>query len=42
MLFSGLTLGREEYLKFYFSLPMESEDSEVRRNIAIREPLLFL
>ncbi len=42
MLFAGLTLGREEYLKFYFSLPVESGDPEVRRNVAIRQPMLFL
>jgi hypothetical protein len=42
MFFAGLTLGREEYLEFYFSLPVESTDFEVRRNIAIRQPVLLL
>ena len=41
-LFAGCTLEREELVDLYKNLPLESEDEEVRRNIGIRMPDLWL
>ncbi len=42
MLFAGLHYNDERYLKLYHSLPAETDNVEIRRNLAIREPLLML
>ena len=42
MLFSGLHYRDERYLKLYESLAADTPDAEIRRNLAIREPLLML
>jgi hypothetical protein len=42
MLFAGLALKEERWLRLWQSLPAEPADPEVRRNTAIRQPLLFL
>ena len=42
MMLAGCTLGREELLKLYDSLPVESTDEEARRNIATRQPMLWM
>ena len=42
MVFAGLATADERYLKLYSSLPYESYDVEVRRNLAIRQPILLI
>lgn len=42
MVFAGYTLGRRELLQLYQSLPLESEDEEARRNLAVRIPWLWI
>ncbi len=42
MVFAGLYYQDERYLKLYRSLPPESFDEEIRRNLAIRQPILLL
>lgn len=42
MVFAGYTLGRQELLNLFASLPPESDDEEARRNIAIRIPYLWM
>lgn len=42
MVFAGLRTGDETYLRLYNSLPYESCDAEVRRNLAIRQPILMV
>lgn len=42
MVMAGCRLGREELLKLYESLPTESQDEEARRNIAVRQPMLWM
>lgn len=42
MMFAGCTLGRKELLDLYMSLPPESFDEEARRNIATRQPKLWM
>lgn len=42
LLFAGLALENNEYVNLWRSLEQDPEDVEVRRNMAIREPLLWL
>lgn len=42
MLLAGCSLGRKELLELYYRLPEESTDEEARRNIAARQPLLWM
>ena len=42
MVFAGLHYQDEAYLKLYRSLAPESFDEEVRRNLAIRQPILMV
>ncbi|MCI8624320.1 MAG: alginate lyase family protein [Provencibacterium sp.] len=41
MIFAGAALHREDCLRLYASLPYESQDEEVRRNLAVRQPMLY-
>lgn len=41
MLFAGAALEKPELFALYDSLPPESQDDEVRRNTAIRQPILW-
>lgn len=42
MMFAGCALGRRKLLELYERLPAESEDEEARRNIASRQPVLWM
>ncbi len=42
MIFAGRHYNDTRYLDLYCALPKESHDEEVRRNLAIREPLLMI
>ena len=42
LLLAGLRLGRPEYLELWRRLPADSADLEVRRNLAVTQPLLWL
>ena len=42
LLFAGLALGEQPYLDLWRKLPPDPTDPEVRRNIAITQPLLWL
>jgi len=42
LLFAGLALGEHRYLDLWKKLPPDPTDDEVRRNIAITQPLLWL
>jgi Alginate lyase len=42
LLFAGLALGEPKYLELWQKLPADPRDPEVRRNIAITQPLLWL
>lgn len=42
MIFAGCVLGRKELLNLFESLPLESDDEEARRNIAVRVPYLWM
>jgi hypothetical protein len=41
-LFAGLAFGEEKYLELWNNLPADPEDAEVRRNIAITQPVLWV
>ena len=41
MVFAGIHYNDERFLKLYRSLPPESFDEEVRRNLSIRQPILM-
>ena len=41
MMLAGCALGRRELIELYDSLPVESADEEARRNIAVRQPMLW-
>lgn len=42
LLFAGLALGQRQYLELWQKLPPDPADLEVRRNMAITQPLLWL
>jgi hypothetical protein len=42
LLFAGLALGEKKYLELWARLPADPEDAEVRRNIAITQPVLWV
>lgn len=42
MLFAGCRFGMQELLDLYESLPFESDDEEARRNVAVRQPMLWM
>ena len=42
LLFAGLALGEQKYLDLWQKLPADPADPEVRRNIAITQPVLWL
>ena len=42
MMLAGCSLGRRELLDLYGRLPVESTDEEARRNIATRQPMLWM
>ncbi len=42
MVFAGLHTGQTRYSELYMRLPTEATDSEVRRNLAIRQPILMI
>ncbi len=42
LLFAGLAFGRQDFLDLWQKLPADPADPEVRRNIAITQPLLWL
>jgi hypothetical protein len=42
LLFAGLAFGKQEYVDLWKKLPADPSDDEVRRNIAITQPLLWL
>ncbi len=42
MMLAGCSLGRSELLELYDRLPAESTDEEARRNIAARQPMLWM
>lgn len=42
MMLTGCALGRRELLELYDRLPAESTDEEARRNIATRQPMLWM
>jgi Alginate lyase len=42
LLFAGLALGKSDYLELWRKLPADPADAEVRRNIAITQPILWL
>ena len=42
LVFSGVALGEKSYLELWQKLPPDPTDPEVRRNIAITQPLLWL
>jgi hypothetical protein len=42
MLYAGLAYKDERYIKLWKELPPESNDPEIRRNTALRQPLLWL
>jgi hypothetical protein len=42
LLFAGLALGEQKYLNLWKKLPPDPSDDEVKRNIAITQPLLWL
>jgi hypothetical protein len=42
LLFAGLEFSKPEYLDLWQKLPVDPTDDEVRRNIAITQPLLWL
>ena len=42
LLFAGLALGQQPYLDLWRNLPPDSTNAEVRRNIAITQPLLWI
>ncbi len=42
MMFAGCRYGIRELVDLFHSLPFESQDEEVRRNVAVREPMLWM
>ncbi|HZV33555.1 MAG TPA: alginate lyase family protein [Verrucomicrobiae bacterium] len=42
LLFAGLAFGEQKYLALWKKLPADSTNAEVRRNVAITQPLLWL
>ena len=42
MILAGVKYQNKEYLELYRSLPLESQDEEVRRSLAIRQPILLV
>jgi len=42
LLFAGLALGQQSYLDLWRNLPPDPTNAEVRRNIAITQPLLWI
>ena len=42
LLFAGLALDEPKYLELWKKLPPDPTDPEVRRNIAITQPILWL
>ncbi len=42
LILAGYALGRQELLDLYDRLPVESQDEEARRNIASRQPMLWM
>jgi hypothetical protein len=42
LLFAGRALNEPEYLTLWMKLPADPEDAEVRRNIAITQPILWI
>ncbi|MDB5083176.1 MAG: alginate lyase [Bacilli bacterium] len=42
LLFAGLALSKEEYIQLWKRLDPDPTDQEVRRNLAIRQPILFV
>jgi hypothetical protein len=42
LLFAGIRLARPEYLSLWRKLPADSNEAEVRRNMAVTQPLLWL
>lgn len=42
LLFAGLALDRQDYIQLWSGLERNPADPEVRRNIAVRQPLLWL
>jgi hypothetical protein len=42
LLFAGLAFGKPEYLDLWQKLPADPSDDEVRRNIAVTQPALWL
>jgi hypothetical protein len=42
LLFGGYRLGRADWLATWRRLPADSTDQEVRRNMAVTQPLLWL
>ncbi|WP_256865304.1 alginate lyase family protein [Paenibacillus sp. 32352] len=42
LLFAGLALGEEDYIQLWKELDPDPTDTEVRRNIAVRQPILWL
>jgi len=42
LLFAGLAYGEEKYLELWKKLPADPEDAEVKRNIAITQPVLWV
>jgi len=42
LVFAGLALGEKEYLELWQKLPAGSTNAEVRRNLAITQPILWL
>ncbi len=42
LLFAGIALGEQKYLDLWKKLPADPADAEVRRNIAITQPLLWI
>ena len=42
LVFAGAHYHDDRYLRLYLSLPAKTDDEEVRRNLAIREPLLMI
>jgi hypothetical protein len=42
LLFGGLALGEKRYLDLWRNLPPDSQDDEIRRNMVMRQPILWV
>ena len=42
LLFAGMALGEQRYIDLWKQLPADPTDAEVRRNIAITQPVLWV